>query len=315
MNTETVSVDQLENRLQLVKLIRQQLLERHAVCRHDMQVAVESVGLELPPETPLNSFTRAPSQTNFTVAISFIQTEEQELIAKISKAQKRELSQLLVQIVSSMTRYELPYEPRWELLKVLAQYPIGYAIPENIQDAHGREQLTAIEQTMKEWGDQRQLGQDLLENHTLYQEALALVDPTCRVIADGLRISNYDDETAYHTVVENFAARARHAEVLEQENIWTPYILVDHTVNFMRSFDGPLAYKFQPHIHAIQDLLRTVDDIADSLTLYNLIRTASVVRNYLNWCWKLEMARSKAVECSISICRAVGDLRVLDTTA
>lgn len=61
----TLTLGQLEERLQLAMAARAQLQERQQVYRSFVQTSMEAYGLELPPHMPLNSFTSHPSQTNY----------------------------------------------------------------------------------------------------------------------------------------------------------------------------------------------------------------------------------------------------------
>lgn len=307
---DTLSIGQLEDRLQLAMAVRQHLTDQGVVSRNDMRVAMESLGVELPAHAPLNSFTEQPSRTNYAVAVSFIQTEEQTLINKVRDSARRELTQTLEEIGTLIYKSDAePYEPRYAMLKIVSKYLTGYTLPTDCADEIMQTELNKVSEVMTEWQKRKQLGQDVLSNAQLYRTALELWQSVARVVDEKFMISNSDDETAILQVLNNFFATARAASHIEPETLWSPEEVVAHTLEFMQSFNGAIPYKFQGDSDGLQRLLREVDSIEDQRTLHSLRVMADAVRTYLTWCWRLEDARVSAVDTSIAICRAAGHLR------
>lgn len=308
---DNLTIGQLEARLQLAMAVNQHLTEQQAVSRHDMRVALESLGLDPPAEAPLNSFTEQPSRTNFSVALAFVRSKETELSDKLLYASRRQLTETLEQIANHIQAVKEPWEPRYLMLQVVSKYLDEYEIPGNHVDEVVQKELTAVHSYMSEWEKQKQLGQDVIENATLYQKALELWEPVSRVIASTFYVESYDDQVAILQAINNFCAAARQAEAIEQEQLWSPNELVAKTVAFMASFNGPIPYKLQSPTSGVHQLLRDVDKLEDQRLLTDSLQLALAVRDYLGWCWRLDAARTVAVDLSISISRCAGHLRAM----
>jgi hypothetical protein len=308
---ESPTIRQLEDRLQLAMAVSNHLTKQQAVSRNDMRVAMESLGIELPADAPLNSFTEQPSRTNFATAVKFVQTAEQELISKVRLAARRELTRTLEEIAGLIHRPRVAYEPRHEMLKIVAKYLDGFTLSDNYTDEVMQKEMAAVHEVMEEWLKRKQLGQDVLGGGKLYQQALDLWEPVSQVMHGGkFYVEGYDDEAAFLKAINLFTAAARQASHIDQEQPWTPEELVRHTLSFMESFSGPIAYKLQP-AEGVQQLLREVESLEDQRTLDSLRLVTEAVRDYLAWCWRLEDARISAVDTSISICRVAGHLRAM----
>lgn len=328
---ESLSLGQLEDRLQLVMTLRQHLFERQSVCQHDMRVAVESIGLELPAQTPLNSFTQAPSQTNFKVTYGFIQTEEQQLINKVRDASRRELKGTLENIAEHIQCHRETFEVSHARLKIVAKYLTGYTIPEEHPDSTAQAELTAISSVLDEWRRHQQLGQDTIGcvidpfdvnsdtkprarvSLSPYQIALNLWEPVGRVISNEFLIQQYDDEVAFLQAINMFVSQVRVAGHISPDHLWSPNEVVEHTLRFIDFYSGPIPYKLQEQASGVHRLLQKVDSIEDQRTLTSLITAAKAVRDYLSCCWRLENICVSAVDTSVSICQFAGHLRVLTT--
>jgi len=308
---EPLTIGQLEDRLQLAMAVKQHLTEQRAVSYRDMQVATESLGVELPAHTPLSSFTQIPSQQNYKVAVNWIQSEEEALISKVREATRREITQTLEQIAGYIHRPREPYEPRHKMLKIVAQYLIGYTIPDNHTDETIQRELAAIHEYQGEWLKSKQLGQDVIANDKLWQQAMELWTPVARVLSDKCSIPGYDDEVAFLQAINLFTAAARQASHIEQEQPWSANELVERTVAFMEEFSGPIPYKLQEQGDYVQQLLRDVETMDDQRTLGSLRMVTLAVRDYLAWCWRMDDVRTSAVDTAISISRTAGHLRAM----
>ncbi|QVD49158.1 hypothetical protein LUCX_88 [Xanthomonas phage vB_XciM_LucasX] len=107
LRSDSAELRQLEYQLQLAQELQRQLETQRGVGRHDIQVAMESFGLELGPYYPINSFTLQPSLTNYTVTQEGLKEFISQTISKIIKAIFAAISDLLRIVIEGDETYNV----------------------------------------------------------------------------------------------------------------------------------------------------------------------------------------------------------------
>ena len=134
-------IDSLTDRYTLLNNTRQQIDSTGGVSRNDIQDLVDECELALPEEAPINSFTEAPSQTNFAVAVeSILETTKAVLRTIIQKVKEilRKIFDYLVKLLDPVFResknyvklrdnFKLLFATEEELTKLMAKS--GIVVP------------------------------------------------------------------------------------------------------------------------------------------------------------------------------------------
>lgn len=311
---ESLSIGQLEDRLELITAFGQQLSDQRTVNRANMQVATESIGLELPERLQLASFTQHPSLTNYKEVAALVKREATALQEHLTLRTREALRVKLESIVKWIRMDMPPYEPQNKLLQLVRNYlhffdlgSIAVDHPNNIVQA----ELAKISAATEEWQALNSLGQEVIEFDRLYQRAYSLWKPAQEALGLKLQLSSVADASSLTGSIEGFVAAAALAKHVEPEHLWSPMSLVEKTLEFMESFGGAIPYKLQEQVTSIELLLRELDDCEDGQDMQNQLIMANALDTYLMWCWRLEEARVQAVTSSIKICRAIGHIREL----
>lgn len=306
---EPLSIAQLEDRLQLAMAVREQLRTSGVVHRHQISVAVESIGFELPASAPLASFTEAPSATNLKETLSAIDKEERDLRLRLQMRTRAEIRESLQLSIASLQRDLPPHESNHNLLKVVGQYLHDYVIPQTHEDPMGQSELKVIDDAMVEFGGLYLMGHQVLDTDGLYRQADALWERVQEAFARHLTNDSTIEENSLLDAVSAFTTSARMARVSDPDQQWSPQQLVSQASQYMESFTGAIPYKLQDVAIQAASLLEKLDSLRDQDDLNRRLVVARSLQGYLNWCWIIEEARGKAVVCAIRICRAVGHLR------
>ncbi len=166
----TLTLGQLEQRLQLAVAARAQLQERQQVYRSFVQTSMEAYGLELPPHMPLNSFTTHPSQTNYPEVTALVD----EHIATLTHAQQTQHEErcrgLREEVVAFNTKAQGAHlRPCVRHLQVALSYMEGLDL-EALRDSQEPlvvAELERLDVELKWWAEEcKELGLMVLDAHS-----------------------------------------------------------------------------------------------------------------------------------------------------
>lgn len=289
--TVELSTRQLEDRLQLTMAVHAQIEKTGTVHRDQMRVAMESIGLELPAEMPLNSFTQQPSSLNLAQTKHILSVHQENALVALVGSFKRDLKRTLEKI------NEYRYRSHEDLSVKLNRLQIeGYRYEDfDIASVAGREEAPIkaehdhVTEMMARWEKLGQLGVDCICPFAgLRREAERLLVHVNEVIDRKLVFDREGEAEAFVNRLGQLGIKVSSAQHSEVENMLPVDGLIKAVVEAGQHYEGPLA----PRVRSL-DL--DVEELTEQYVLEgHLTRVASAIQDYLHYCWRLDDAFAQA---------------------
>lgn len=311
-SNEPLSIAQLEGHLQLAMALREQLSREGKTYQYSARLAMESFGLELPVTMPLASFTQQPSRTNFESFSELVANKEASLQETLTETSLNLLKQTCGEIWELIRNTEQPsHEPRWKELQVvsvhLADFDPEQWTSQDSQNPFVQASRLNMATWLAKWHDQMNLGQEVMTFDRLYQRAFVDHQRVSNALGSRLNLSEEDA----HNLINSLHGTTRAARMdahTEPEQQWGLAELVANTMKFMETYSGAIPFKLQDGIQwSKEDFIPS-----EPMELHEIqlkLSLATAIRDYVIWTWRMEAARTLAVDVSILACKSAGFLR------
>lgn len=311
---ESLTIGQLQDNLQLAMAVSQQMATRGVVNRHDMLVAVESIGLVLPADMPVNSFTEVRSFTNFQPAHELLKKKVAELTMTTTQRLRQTIGQALEIIAQQLRIDRGNTEDQWARLQRNRCYLVGFE-PDQFQvemvDEILIEQKNRMDDMLVGFYHYNELGQDYIGTGKTYFQALALEEPM-RIALQNVLCGSPEAAEELLLQLGEFLDGVRTGAVVEPAEVWDPIAVVHKTIAFMDQFSGAIPYHLQEAAAGVDRYKEELEAIEDHAVLERALMVAQCIRDYLIATWRLEQIRESALKAALLVCTTAGVIR--DTT-
>jgi hypothetical protein len=313
---ESLSIGQLKGRLQLTEAIHHQLMTSGTVTRCQIQVAIESVGIELPSTVPETSFTQYPSKQNHEFMLDLLKNERDALSRQMSHCLTTQLIASLNSIVRHIRVPSPMCETPHQILQVLGKHWENFDLS-TIPDDHPSElvqsELKSIRMAMSKWLDLGRFGMEATCQHNYrFPEAQSILEQIQTLLH-----SQFKDKTNWeqlHGRLMKFQNDCYLADGCDYTEGWTPAGLMNHISEFLLDFKEPPVYCLSPYVPAIEQYVNFLETSSEAFSQHDnefALYASGLIESFLTWCWRIDNARAVAVDCAIQMSRAVSHLRSL----
>lgn len=313
--SESLTIRQLEDRLQLTMAVRTQIENQGTVHREQMRVALESIGLELPADMPLNSYTQMPSRQNLEQTKHVLSQHQEQALVNLVGSFKRSLKQSMDSIHEKIWRPASDVKSALYKLRCTSNYcsDVNWTELTGVEDPAIQAECAIIEEAMNNWLGLQQLGLDAVSAFgSLYEDSRKAAVYVQEALQAKLTFATAQDADRFCGLLGTLSVRistARHAEPVVN---WTATELVNNVNEFGDQYKGPLAHLLQHESVDFDELFQQLDSLREQDVLeYRLCTIAEAIDSFLHDCWRLEGAFVRAVDSSMAICTSLYHLKTL----
>lgn len=296
--------------------IRGQIEQSGTVARDQMRVTVESIGLELPAQAPLMSYTQQSSKTNYTETVSALTAHEANLIEQLTTGFKSSIRHHIECIQNHTRVRETNTELLYVRLKQINAYITDFHWAQAVEKSTSvlaKHELERIEKLMADWYALNQLGPEAVTaQDSLHEVAEALYPAVQAALEADLKLGSRTDAQAFCDRVGTFRAKLTTARYAEPETQWSPTDLINNVREFADYFGGAIPYRLQIETVDFDRMLGQIDQLGvDELRENMMMPVAEAVNDYLVACWQLERAHIQAVETALKLCQGIHHLKIM----
>ena len=309
------SISQLEATLQLTMAFKDQITRQGVISREEMRVAMESVGLELPADMPLNSYTQLPTTTNHARTVHVMTEHMERALINLVGSFKSTLRVRIEGMAKMVAREEPHTDEMFGRLSLIAKTisDFDWNTASQVDTPEVKAELETIQGYMGAWDHLGQLSAGgLFMKDSLYRQMVELLPDVTQAMENDLVFDSDGEAQQFEHRLGQLhvtISTARHCEPSEQ---WTPTELINNVLEQTAVFEGALPYRFQVETINFQRMLEKVEQMSEQDVLEStLIRTAEAINSYINDGWRLEKARWRTVDIALGIAKSIYNVKVL----
>lgn len=305
---QELSTRQLEDRLQLTMAVRAQIEKTGTVSREQMRVAVESIGLELPADMPLNSYTQAPSRQNVEPTQHVLSAHQEKALVALVGSFKNELRTVLEKVTNSRMRNYASLKSKLNRLQMDAYRYGGFDVTSVVdrEEAAIKAECDHISHVMDQFEKYNQLGSEsICPFNGLRREAERLLVHVNEAIATKLQFRSEAEADQFVAMIGKFTCKVSALAYADKENPSMADGLIQSVVEAGQHYEGPVA----PQVDYI-DL--DPDALSEQQVLEgNLVKVVQAIDEFMFYCWKVDDAFAQAVNTASEAATSLYHLKVL----
>ncbi len=303
-----LSLGQLEGNLQLVMAVRAQIEKTGTVHREQMRVACESIGLELPADLPLNSYTQVPSTTNLERTKHVLTAHQEKALVNLVGSFKRNATQTWGKIQDGRFRAYPDLRPKLNHLQRVASRYDGLDVANTVDrdEPAIKAECDLISHVMDTLRNLNQLGQDSICPFTgLRREAEQVLVHINEAIATKLHFQGDAAVEQFVAMIGKFTCKVSAASYSEVENALSADGIVQAVTEAGQHYEGPIA----PQVETIELDLESLSE--QQVLESQLGKVLDAINEFIFYSWKVDDAFAQATNTAVETAKSLYHLKVL----
>ncbi|WJJ54894.1 hypothetical protein [Xanthomonas phage RTH11] len=309
------TISQLEATLQLTMAFKDQITRQGVISREEMRVAMESVGLELPADMPLNSYTQFPSTTNHARTLHAMTVHMEQALVNLVGSFKRTLKVHIEGMIKMVGQDEPHTDDMMAKLKLVVPTisDFDWSTAREVDTPEVKAELEHIDGYMGAWDHLGQLSaESLFVKDSLYAQMVELMPEVTQVLERDLVFDSHEAARYFEDRLGQLHVAISTARQCEPSEQWTPTQLINYVLEQTPQFQGALPYRFQVETINFERMLEKVETMSEQDVLESqMLRTAEALCSFISDGWRLEKARYRTVDIALGLAKSIYNLKVL----